>query len=77
VRPGLRRPVPPGGRGGASAGESGGAGGRGCLDVRDGSGRHWDGGRFAAGIARSLLWLDRHRAALERGLAWAQGAGGV
>lgn len=30
--------------------------------------RHWDGGRFTVNIARSLLWLDRHRAALQRAL---------
>lgn len=30
--------------------------------------RHWNGGRFTVNIARSLLWLDQHRAVLEQAL---------
>lgn len=31
--------------------------------------RHWNGGRFTVNIARSLLWLDQHRNALEQALS--------
>lgn len=41
----------------------------GALDQQPETARHWNGGRFTVNIARSLLWLDQHRAELEHALA--------
>lgn len=40
----------------------------GALGHQADTARHWNGGRFTVNIARSLLWLDQHRNALQQAL---------
>lgn len=40
----------------------------GALGPQAETARHWNGGRFTVNIARSLLWLNHHRAGLEQAL---------